>query len=388
MDLLSVRCTQFLQFQHSFQFKKQLLLFMKKSLMVISLLALLIQTSCQSEKAERPETETKFIVTSPIKKDTIIIQDYISQIHAISHIEIRAQEKGFLQEVYVDEGQVVKKGQLLFRIMPKLYEAEYQKAAAEVEFSTVEFNNSSRLADSNIISNNQLALAKAKLNKAKAELSMAEVHLSFTEIRAPFNGIIDRFHVRLGSLIDEGDLMTNLSDNSKMWVYFNVSEAEYLDYKTKFKKDSVMNVDLELANGKMFPYKGKVETIEADFNNETGNIAFRATFPNPNGLLRHGETGSVLVTTPLKKALLIPQISTFEILEQKYVYVIDKDGFVNARKIKIGTEIPHLYAVTEGLNEEDLILLDGLRKVKAGDKIEYEFEAPNSVMKHLDLYAE
>ncbi|MFD1553964.1 efflux RND transporter periplasmic adaptor subunit [Putridiphycobacter roseus] len=361
---------------------------MKKSLMVISLFALLFQTSCKTEKEEGHEAEGKFLVTSPIRKDTTILQDYVSQIHAISHIEIRAQERGFLQDIYIDEGQSVKKGQLLFKIMPKLYQAEYESAEAEADFAEIEFQNASRLADSNIISSNRLALAKAKFNKAKAELSMAQVHLSFTDIRAPFDGIIDRFHVRLGSLIDEGDLMTNLSDNSKMWVYFNVSESEYLDYRTKLKGDSVMIVSLQLANGALFDYQGRVETIEADFNNETGNIAFRATFPNPKGLLRHGETGSVLVTKPLVNALLIPQVSTFEILEQKYVYVIDKEDVVQARKIKIGTELPHLYAVVDGLEEGDLILLDGLRKVKAGDKIEYDFKDPKTVISNLDLYAE
>src|SRR5690606_39327306 len=101
--------------------------------------------------------------------------------------------------------------------------------------------------------------------------------------------------VRLGSLIDEGDLLTELSDNSKMWVYFNVPEAEYLDQMSNKSKDSLLRVDLKMANGKMFENKGVVETIEADFDNETGNIAYRATFPNPKGLLRFGETGNDVI---------------------------------------------------------------------------------------------
>jgi membrane fusion protein (multidrug efflux system) len=361
---------------------------MKNIFITFSAALLLALSSCHSEGEHEHEAETKFLVTSPVIKDTNIVQDYVSQIHAISHIEIRAQEKGFLQDIFIDEGQSVKKGQLLFRIMPKLYEAEYESAAAEVEFAQIEYDNAARLADSNIISTSQLALAKAKYNKAKAELAMAEVHLSFTEIRAPFDGIIDKFHVRLGSLIDEGDLMTNLSDNSEMWVYFNVSESEYLDYQKNIEKDSVLIVRLQLANGDLFDYKGKVETIEADFNNETGNIAFRATFPNPKRLLRHGETGSVLVDAPLKNALLIPQSATFEILEQKYVFVVDETGLVTARKITISRELPHLYSIAEGLKESDVILLDGLRKVKSGDKIEFEFKDPNVVMSNLELYSE
>ncbi|UKN01962.1 efflux RND transporter periplasmic adaptor subunit [Paracrocinitomix mangrovi] len=361
---------------------------MKKVVIAMGLCALLINTSCSSGIKEHEEHEGKFLVTSPIIKDTTIIKEYVCQIHSISHIELRAQEKGFLQNIYVDEGQHVKQGQLLFQIMPKLYEAEYQKAKAEVEFVEIEYKNTKMLADSNVVSQNQLALAKAKLDKAKAELALAEVHLGFTEIRAPFDGILDKFHVRLGSLIDEGDLISNLSDNSKMWVYFNVSESEYLDYMTATDHDTLMQVELKMANNKIFNHVGVVETIEADFNNETGNVAFRATFENPEGLLRHGETGNILMKTELNNALLIPQKSTFEVLEKKFVYVLDENNVIHAKEIKIGAELPHLYEVVEGLTVNDVILLDGLRKVKDNDKIDVEFEGPESVLSHLDLYAE
>ena len=137
---------------------------------------------------------------------------------------MKALEKGYLQNVYVDEGKMVRKGQLLFQIMPLIYQAEMKKAQAEVEFVEIEYINTKKLADSNIVSSSELALAKAHLDKAKAELSLAQVHLGFTQINAPFDGIVGRFHVRLGSLIEEGELLTTLSDNSKMWVYFNVPE--------------------------------------------------------------------------------------------------------------------------------------------------------------------
>ena len=140
------------------------------------------------------------------------------------------KEKGYLQDVLVDEGQFVKAGQLLFRIMPRIYEAELQKAEAEAQAAEIEVQNTKALADKNVVSKNELALANARLKKAKAELSLAQVHLAFTEIRAPFDGIIDHLHLKLGSLVEEGDLLTSLSDNSRMWVYFNVSEPEYLNY--------------------------------------------------------------------------------------------------------------------------------------------------------------
>lgn len=354
--------------------------------MLGGIIALLCQ-SCQSEHGEKEE-QTALLVTSPLRKDTTMIKEYVCQIHSIQHIEMRALEKGYLQNIYVDEGQMVKKGQLMFRIMPMLYQAEYQKAKAEVDFAEIEYKNTKSLADRNVVSKNELAMAKAKYDKAKAELELARVHLSFTDIKAPFDGIMDHFQVRLGSLVDEGDLLTTLSDNSKMWVYFNVPEAEYLDYKTHEKEDSLMKVSLMMANNQLFKYTGIVETIEADFNNETGNIAFRATFPNPDGLLRHGETGNIHMIVPFRNALIIPQKATFEILEKKYVYVVDQNNVVHSREITVSAEMPDLYIIRNNLPPNCRILLEGIRKVRDGDKIEYKYMDPKKVLPSLKVYVE
>lgn len=353
----------------------------------MSICTLLLNTSCKKE-VEKKEENTHFLVTNPIKKDTLITKDYVSQIQSSRHIELRAQERGYLQKIFIDEGQFVKQGQILFQIMPKLYEAEMEKARAEASFAEIEYKNTKRLADSDVVAPNELAMAKAKLDKANAELALAQVHLQFTQIRAPFDGIVDKFHVRLGSLVEEGDLLTNLSDNSKMWVYYNVPEAEYLDFKAEQQGSIKPTVNLLMANNKYFEYPGVVETIEADFNNETGNISFRATFPNPKSLLRHGETGNIHVTLPYKDAMLIPQKATFEVLDKKYVYVIDKENKVVSREIKLAAELPHLFIVSEGLSEDDKILLEGLRLVKENEKIEYKLEKPETVLAHLELYAE
>lgn len=362
---------------------------MKNILILSGLWILLINASCESHK-ENHETASKFLVTSPMQKDTVVTKDYVCQIHSTQHIELRALERGYLEKIYVDEGQFVKKGQLMFQIMPRLYQAEVQKAEAEAHFAEIEYQNTKRLAETNVVAPNELALAEAKLDKAKAELALAQVHLDFTQVRAPFDGIMDHFHVRQGSLVEEGELLTTLSDNHEMWVYFNVPEAEYLDYKIKLSDDgkNPLKVKLLLANNKLFDNEGIVNTIEADFNNTTGNIAFRATFPNPKGLLRHGETGNILVEAPLKGALLIPQKATFEILDKKYVFVIDGDNVVHSRQIKVGAELPHIYEVIEGIKESDKILLEGLRKVRDGEKITAEYVAPANVLNHLDLYAE
>lgn len=361
---------------------------MSRNLMLVAFsLCSLLFASC-GPKEEGKEEEVKFLVTSPLKKDTLVTRDYVCQIRAIQHIELRALERGYLQKIFVDEGQYVREGQLMFRIMPMLYQAELKRAQAEANFAEIEYLNTKSLADSNVVSSNELALAKAKFDKANAELSLAQVHLGFTDIKAPFSGIMDRFQVRLGSLLDEGDLLTNLSDNSKMWVYFNVPEAEFLDYKSRTKEDSVMKVDLLMANNQLFPYHGAVETIEADFNNETGNIAFRATFPNPKKLLRHGETGNIKMPVKLNGALIIPQKATFEILEKKYAFVIDKDNVAHQREITIEAEMPDIYVVKAGLAEGDKILLEGLRKVKDNDKIAFQYEEPQKVISHLKVYTE
>lgn len=360
---------------------------MKRILMFIIVCGLLSQFSCEPKTEEKAEA-TRFLVTRPFVKDTSITREYVAQIHAISHIEMRALEKGYLQKIFVDEGQLVKKDQVMFQIMPMLYEAEMQKAQAEASFAEIEYRNTRRLADSNVVSKNELALAKAKLDKANAELSLSKVHLGFTEIKAPFDGIMDHFYVRLGSLINEGDLLTTLSDNRKMWVYYNVPEAEYLDYKMHTISGTPVKVQLQMANNRKFQHDGLVETIEADFNNETGNIAFRATFPNPEGLLRHGETGNVLMKVPVKNALMIPQKATFEILEKRYVFVVGPDHVVHQKELTIAAEMPDIYIVQDGLSPNDQIILEGIRKVKDQDKIEFSFQDPKKVMAGLHVYVE
>ena len=312
----------------------------KQFICALLALQLIIIISC-NHKIETHKEETKFLVTSPIMKDTTIYNEYVAQINSSNHIELRSQERGYLEKIYVDE--------------------------------EIEYNNTKSLAEKNVVSVNELALAKAKVEKAKAELALAEAHLSFTEIRAPFDGIMDRFHTRVGSLLEEGELLTTLSDISYIWVYFNVPESEYLNYVGKGKNNFKSKVQLRLANKELFESQGSIETIEGEFNNETGNIAFRATFPNSKGLLRHGETGNILMSVNLKNAILIPQKSTFDILDKKYVYVVNAQNILQAKQITIANELDHLYVVGSGLSNKDKILADGLGKVKSNERIEYEF---------------
>nr|WP_179336154.1 efflux RND transporter periplasmic adaptor subunit [Winogradskyella costae] len=360
---------------------------MKKITIFTGLCMCITLASCEEHKEEKHE-ESTFLVTNPIKKDTTIVKDYVSQIHSIRHIELRALEKGYLKNISVDEGQHVKKGQQLFQIMPNIYQAELNKAKAESKVAQIELANTQLLADGNVVSPNELAMAQANLEKANAEVSLAQTHLGFTSIKAPFNGIINHLEAREGSLLDEGELLTTLSDNSEMWVYFNVPEAEYLDYITSEAKRNNKNVALLMANNKQFNQKGIVETIEGEFDSETGNIAFRATFPNPDGILRHGETGSILMTIPFKDVVIVPQKATFEILDKTYVFVVDKNHVVHQREITIGAELPHLFIVDKGLSETETILLEGIKMVRDQEEIHIKTVDPATVLSNLELYAE
>lgn len=360
---------------------------MKKNIASAGLMVLLYLVGCKPAPVVKEEA-SKYVATSAIRMDTSFEKQYVSQIKSIRNIEIRAQEKGFLQDIYVDEGQFVKAGMLLFRIMPKVYEAELQKQEAEARAAEIELDNAKNLVAKNVISKNEQAMAQAKLDQAKAEVSLAKLHLSFTEIRAPFDGLIDRIPKKLGSLIEEGELLTSLSDNSQMFAYFNVSEPEYLEYQTNAKGRASNRVGLLLANNQLLPFKGDVQTIESEFDNETGNIAFRAKFPNPDKLLKNGETGKVMMTVPFKNVLIIPQKATYEIQDKIYVFVIDKDNIIKSRNISIAGRITDLYFVMNGITENDKILLEGVQKVKDGDKIQFEFQKPQEVIAHLKLKAE
>ncbi len=357
---------------------------MKKLILLVGYAIALTVTSCQSKKEEKPTLDA-YAVTNPIVKDTIFIKEYVAQIQSVENVEIRAQEKGYLETLHCDEGRQVKSGQLLFSIMPKLYQADYLKAKAEARLVSLELQNVKVLADKNIVSKTELAMAQAKLDAAHADLALAATHLSFTKIIAPFDGTIDRIMFKKGSLIEEGTVLTKISNNKQVYAYFNMTEVEYLDYKGSAKNDIKNTVSLTLSNGIDHKYKGVIETIESEFDNETGNIAIRAKFPNPELLLKHGETGKVKMTVPIHNALIIPQKATYELLDKIYVYVIDANNVVKARNIKIKQKLSNLYILDSGLEATDKILLEGLQIVKEDDKIKSNFIDMNKVIKSLQL---
>jgi membrane fusion protein (multidrug efflux system) len=323
-------------------------------------------------KAEE-SSHTTYEVTKPLVKDLTTNDEYVCQIRAIQHIEIRSLEKGYLQNVLVDEGETVHQGQLLFQIKPSVYEADVHKSEAEVELLKIELQNNQALVDKDIISATEASMSAAKLAKVQAELALAKTHLGFTEIRAPFDGLVGRFgDIRLGSLLEENELLTTLSDMHRLWVYFNVPEAQYLAYM----------------NGEIYPEPGTIETIQSDFNSTSGNVAFRARFDNPKALLRYGQTGKILWPKNISQAVIVPQKSTFEILDKRFIYVVDKSGVIHEREIKIAREEPNIYVVSSGITPDEMFLLERQNKIDKGDKISYKLIDPQIAIENLKLYAE
>ena len=230
-----------------------------------------------SPQANQSKAVEKIVTISPQAKAVTVTQPYLCQIHSGRHIDVRAQATGYLKAIPVREGQAVKEGELMFEIVPVLYKARWEAAAAERDFAELEFNNITKLADKKSVSQNEVKLYAAKLAKAQANADLAEAELNFTKVKAPFDGIVDLLKQQ-GSLVKEGETLATLSDNSLVRVYFNVPEARYLEYMAELgqpKEDQ--QIELILANGKKFGQVGKFGAIKADFNNN-GSIPFRGTF--------------------------------------------------------------------------------------------------------------
>jgi len=371
------------------------------SFLLLTLLSVPL-AGCNTVKAhEREEHESHhpIVVTSPMAKDVDTAQHYVCQIRASRHIELRALERGYLQSVKVQEGQAVKKGQLLFSLMPVVYKARLHADEAELERAEISLKNTEMLSSNNVVSAQELAMAKAERDRAKARVQLASAKLGFTEIRAPFDGIIDRQYEQQGSLLEEGDMLTNVSDNSLMWVYFNVPEADYLGFQALPNAVDEANrhqlklpgarLELQLANGAFFDQTAAdTITIESEFDNETGNIMFRADFANPKRLLRHGQTGTLWIHRPVKDALVIPQRATFEVLDKRYVYGVGEDGVAHQRAITVAHEMDDVFVVQDGLALTDKIVLEGVRQTHEGEHVEAEFRKPEEALGNMKNHAE
>jgi membrane fusion protein (multidrug efflux system) len=340
----------------------------------------------KDESTSQPEQD--IVVTSPKITDVMITESFVCQIRSQRHIEVRALEGGYLSTISISEGQAVKKGDVMFQILPVLYKAKLDAENAKAEVAKLKYQYTQNLVEKNAVSQNEALLQKAEMAEAQAKANQAAAELNFTDVRAPFDGIVDRLLQREGSLIKEGDILTTLADNSVMWVYFNVPEKYYLHYMATRKEREKDKIELVLADGETFPQAGKINAIEADFNNQNGNIKFRADFVNPDGLLRHGQTGTIKIRRLLKNALVIPQRATFDLLDKRYVWVVDKNDVAHQTLITVKNELEDIFVIGSGLDVSDKIVLEGVREVEEGQKVEYEFLAPDEALKSQKFHAE
>jgi len=366
---------------------------MKKN-SILALCASLLLLAC-NESNNNTISSNKYPVTKPVYRDTSYYSEYIAEIHSVQNIEIRTRVKGYIEKNHLDEGKTVQEGQLMFSLSSSFYKEELIKAKAlvksaiaEMRTAQLELQNKRLLFGKKIVSKTELEKAEAnlealeaKVEEAKSHEATAKLHLSHTQIKAPFAGTLHRIPYKVGSLIDEGTLLTTLSNNKEVYAYFNVSEKEYLKYMER--KLSEQDILLQLADNSRHKYPGKIQTIEGEFDRNTGTIAFRAIFPNPEMVLKHGASAKVLIKNELKKVLLIPQKATFEIQDKFYVFVVDKDNKIRTRNIHIGMRLPHLYLIDAGLSVDDIILYEGIQNVKEGDEIIPEMINPITIIKAL-----
>lgn len=326
----------------------------------------------QAKNAEpRPE---KIVVIRPQEKDVDVTQQFAGQLRSRRHIDVRSLQTGYLEAIEIQEGQAVKQGDVMFRVATVLYREKLDAQLAEVQIATLHLQDTERLFQNKVVSAKEVALSKAKLASAQAKAKLAQAELNLTVIRAPFDGIVGRLQEQQGSLASEGAILTTLSDNSQMWAYFQVPQATYLEYLADPEK--AREVELVLANGRKFPQPGAIAAIESQFNEQTGNISFRADFPNPEGRLRHGMAGTVLIRRTLRDALVIPQRATFEMVGQRYVYVVDNEGVAHRREVEIQRELADAFVIQKGLAANDRIVLEGVRQIHAGDTLPSESLQP------------
>lgn len=323
---------------------------------LILFLASLSLFACNSPKAKPPRKPPQVTVGLVQSKTVTLSENYVCQFRADHHIDIRAREIGYLEAIEVKERQMVKQGDVLFKI------------------------NHKKLFQDKATPPGENAPKEGGLTKARADADAAAVTLGVASITAPFDGMVGPISVQVGSIIQKGEALTTLSDNDTMRAYFHLSEARYLEFKTELEqhKDEP-HIELFLPNGKKYEHPGQLAAIGANFNTETGTVSFRADFPNPDHLLRHGQSATLLIGRIKHDAIVIPHRATFEISDDRYVYVVDKDNVAHRRKIVIEDETDDLYVIKEGVQVDEKIIVDGVLYVHDGEKVEHNEEVSASV---------
>lgn len=346
----------------------------------------LVLTGCQHVHAEVEEVDAPAVlrVASPERADAAYEREYVGRVRAIRYVEVRPRVKGVIESVAVDEGSSVQAEQVLFSIRANELEQKMLEARAattvadaELKLARLERDNTRLLFEKSVVSNAELVLAEskvealaAKLEQSKAEQSQVKINLEYAKVRAPFEGIVNRIAHRVGSLVSEESLLTTIADTREVFVYFRMSELEYLEHMASKPEERPKQVYLKLANGTLHPEAGVLDTVENEIDQETGNIAFRARFPNPSGTLKHGSSGKIVIRKEIPRAVMVPQKSTFDIQGRLFVYVVDTEGKARAREIIPQVRLEDSFVVAEGLDPEDRLVLEGIQKLEEGARVQ------------------
>ena len=347
--------------------------------------------SCGNKSNTPSLSEAKpYGVITIVPRTTVIYSDFPATIQGQQNVEIRPQIDGYMQALYVDEGSVVKKGQLLFRISAPLYEqgvrtaeANIKIAQADLNAAQMEVNKVKPLVEKNIISSYELQSAQytlqskqAALAQANATLINARTNLSYATIYSPADGVVGLIPFKIGSLVSGTTTqpLTTVSNIQKIYAYFSINEKQQLDFLTNAKGNTLQEklatlppVTLLLANGIAFDQKGRIETIGGLVNVPTGSVAFRATFQNPGGLIRSGSSATVQIPQTIDTALLVPPSATWQIQGKLFIYVAAPDNTIHSTAIQVNSNTSgHSYVVVQGLKRGDKVVVEGVGNLTEG----------------------
>lgn len=317
------------------------------------------------------------------------VRDYAAMLEGKENVDIRAQVNGYLEKMYVEEGSFVQAGQNLFKINDRPYQEQLNKDIASLHAmqaalanARLEVDKMKPLAENKVVSDIQLKTAltaletaKANVEQAKASVAASRVNLDFTLIKAPVSGYIGRIPRRTGNLVSSTDAaaLTTLSDISKVYAYFSMSENDFIRFSKGAAGSSLQQklarmrpVQLVLSNGELYPQKGRIEMVDGQFNKTTAAISLRATFPNPAGFLRSGNTGRVRIEELSSGVLLVPQAATVEMQDKRMVYQLADSNKVKRQAIVTGGSADGKFIVTEGLKAGDKIVTAGIETIMEG----------------------
>ena len=391
-------------------------IFMKNTVQLLTGfgVALILLSSCGGSQnqggamaAGAPQPTQSYPVFKISLHDATLNNEYPATLQGQQNIEIRPKVDGYVDKIYVDEGSVVKKGQLLFKLSAPQYAqdvntatAAIASAEADVSAAQLQVNKTRPLVEKDIISHYELESAeytlkarKATLAQAKASLANAKTNLGYTVITSPVDGVVGAIPYKLGSLItgSTAQPLTTVSNIGKVYAYFALNEKQLLDFsrtvKGKTMNEKLANtppVSLVLPDGSTYAEKGKVETISGLINTETGSASYRAAFPNPVGLIRSGGSATIQIPQTVKDAVLIPQKAAYELQGKHFVYVVDGKGAVKNTEVSVmDLTTGQYYVVTEGLKAGDTIVTDGAGSLKDGMVIKPEVQENAVVYKDL-----